>query len=275
MVHCLLKDRKEFIDYDSKEIFMNKVNVHREQDGKICYVEINHPEKRNILSIDIMKRLISIFQSFYQDPEIRVVILSGQGLHFCAGGDLRWMKLDQESSDIENLNDVSLLFKLFYTIYQCPVPVITSVQGSVYGGGIGLVATSDIVVAEEQAQFCFSELKIGLVPSVISPFVLKKMAYSKAQIYMLSAKIFSAQEALQSGLIHFVGDEKTNKDHLNDLIASFLTFDKKALTKAKELLHFVPERPIEDVKGYCIKVLAERRKSPEVIQKINRFLNKK
>ena len=254
---------------------MNKVNVQIEQDGKVCYVEINHSAKRNVLSAEIMKQLISVFQSFYRDPEIQVVILSGQGLHFCAGGDLRWMKLDQESSDIENLNDVNLLFKLFYTIYQCPVPVITSVQGSVYGGGIGLVATSDIVVAEEKAQFCFSELKIGLVPSVISPFVLKKMSYSKAQMYMLSAKIFSAQEALQSGLVHFVGNEKTNKEHVNSLISNFLTFDRKALRKAKELLHFVPGRSIEDVKGYCIKVLAERRKSPEVMQKINRFLNKK
>ena len=254
---------------------MNKVDVKKEKDNKICYIEINHSEKRNILSFQIINQLISIFQEISKDKETKVVILSGKGSHFCAGGDLEWMKLKPDSSDIENLNEVTTLFNLFQVIYQCPVPVITSVQGSVYGGGIGLVAASDITFSDPDTKFCFSELKIGLVPSVISPFVLKKMIQAKAQAYMLSARIFSAEEALNSGLIHHVGSAEERNEHINNLIANFINFDRVAMAKVKELIHFIPGSSLEEAKSICVKILAERRKSPEVTQKINRFLNKK
>lgn len=255
---------------------MNELlKVTKSKDGKIYYLEINQPEKRNILSFEIIEKFISIFQNIKEDLNICAVVLSGKGAHFCAGGDLRWLKCDAEKADIENLNETDLLFKVFKDIYDCPVPVIANVQGSVYGGGLGLIAASDIVVADPQSKFCFSELKLGLVPSVISPFVLRKMTRSKAQAYMLSAQVFNAEEALNSGLVHLVDNEDARQAYIHNLLSNLVTFDRQPMQQTKKLIHFVSGKSLEEVTDYCTQLLAERRKDPKVIEKINRFLNRK
>ena len=251
---------------------MSSVIVKKTQGGRIAYMELNLPEKRNTLSLDMIQSLTANLETLKQDPDIHLLILSGRGGHFCAGGDLRWMSLPQDSSDLENINQVKLLAKMFYTLSSFPLPVIGKIQGSVFGGGLGLVALCDIVVAHKDSQFCFSELKLALVPALIAPFVLKKMPLSNVRELMFSARVFTADEAKKLALIHFSGDLKECDDYIKKLSEQLLSYDKKALKQTKKLLEALPELSEEEARDYTVQALAERRKSPEVFKRISRFL---
>ena len=201
-----------------------------------------------------------------------MLILSGKGEHFCAGGDLRWLALSEGSSDLENINQVKLLSKMFYALAKFPFPVIGKIQGSVFGGGLGLVALCDIAVAHKDSQFCFSELKLALIPALIAPFVFEKIPSSNIKELMLSARIFKAEEAQKLGLIHFSGDPQEYESYTNKLIERLLSYDKTALKQTKKLLNTLPRLSREEARDYTAQALAERRKSPEVLKQINRFL---
>ena len=252
---------------------MSSISLTKKQKGRIWHIELSTPEKRNVLGKESITRLTEIFQSLSEDLTVQVVVLSGQGPSFCAGGDLRWMILPEGSADTENFNSAGLLFNMFYTMDRCPVPLIGQVHGAVYGGGIGLVSVCDAVVAQTGTEFCFSELKLSLIPSVISPFVLKKLSLSKAQLYMLSAQKFSAEEA--GGLVHFTGSEKDCADYINSLTDRILQFDRQAVKQVKDLLRKVAGQPVDQVKEYCVEALARRRKSSDAIAKMTRFLKAK
>ena len=252
---------------------MSAVVLTKTHKGRVWNVELNRPEKRNALSAEIINRLTDIFQSVSEDPLVQLLILSGRGPSFCAGGDLRWLLLPADSSDTENLNSAGLLFNLFHKMDQCPVPLLGRIHGSVYGGGVGLVSVCDIVSARTGTEFCFSELRLALVPSVISPFILKKMPLYRAKAYMFSARKFSAEEA--EGLIHFSGSGEECESYIKDLTDRMLQFDRQALRQTKDLLRKVSGSSVESLKDYCVGVLAGRRKSPSVAEKINRFLKAK
>ena len=174
---------------------MSEVLIHKTKENRVCCLELNLPEKRNILSLKMIQSLTAKLETLSQDPEIHLLILSGKGTHFCAGGDLRWMSLIQENSDLENVNQVKLLSKMFYAFYNFPYPIVGKIEGSVFGGGLGLAALCDIAIAHKDSQFCFSELKLALVPALIAPFVLRKMPSSQVRELMLSARLFKADEA--------------------------------------------------------------------------------
>lgn len=254
---------------------MSSVLVQKTKGNRICHLELNLPAKRNILSLEMIQSLTKQLETLSQDPDIHVLILSGHGGHFCAGGDLRWMSLTEGVADVENVSQVRMLSKMFYALLEFPVPVIGKIQGSVFGGGLGLVALCDIAVAHKDSQFCFSELKLALVPALIAPFVLRKMSASVVQELMLSARIFSAEEAKALRLIHFSDDLKACHDYINGLSERLLTYDKMALKQTKKLLNTLPFLSQEETKEYTIQALAERRKSPEVIKSIQRFLKSK
>ena len=246
--------------------------IHKSKENKICHLELNFPEKRNVLSLAMIQSLTAKLQALSQDPDIHLLILSGRGEHFCAGGDLRWMLLKEGVSDLENINEVKLLSKMFSAFYNFPFPIIGKIKGSVFGGGLGLVALCDIVVAHKDSQFCFSELKLALVPALIAPFVLKKMPASRVKELMLSARIFGAKEAYDWALIHFFSEAKECESYVNTLVDQLLVYDKVALKQTKKLLNTLANRPHEEVPDYTVRTLAERRKSHEVSKKINRFL---
>ena len=252
---------------------MSSIILTKRQKGKVWHIKLNTPEKRNVLGGESIARLTEIFQSLSEDLRVQAVVLFGEGPSFCAGGDLRWMMLPEGSADTENFNSAGLLFNLFYTMNHCPVPLIGQIHGAVYGGGIGLVSVCDVVAARTGTEFCFSELKLSLIPSVISPFVLKKLPLYKARLYMLTAQKFSATEA--EGLVHFTGSEKECEGYLNSLTDRILQFDRQAVKQAKDLLRKVAGEPIDHVKEYCVEALARRRKSPEAIAKMVRFLKAK
>src|SRR5690606_25345597 len=131
-------------------------------------------------------------------------LLSGEGTSFCAGADLAWMKSMVDFTLEENLTDSERLFEMFEAVDRCPVPVVTKAHGHVMGGALGLLAASDVVIAEENTKFCFSEVRLGLAPAVISPFVVDKIGPFHARRWMLTAEVFSAIDALESGLVHKV-----------------------------------------------------------------------
>jgi len=251
---------------------MSEVLVTKMKENKLVRLELNLPEKRNILSFKMIQTLTKKIKILSKDSDIHVLILSGRGGHFCAGGDLRWMSLSEDVSDLENINQVQLLSKMFYTLLDFPYPIIGDIQGSVFGGGLGLTAICDIAVAHKDSKFCFSELKLALVPAVIAPFVLKKMPATVVRELILSARVFSAIEAKSSNLINFLGDKKECGSYISHISDQLLKHDKVALKQTKKLLNTLPDLSPAELKSYTIQALAERRKSPEVVKRIKRFL---
>ena len=251
---------------------MSILKIKKTKANKLVHLQLNFPEKRNVLSVEMIKALTKFFEQLSQDSKVQLLILSGAGDHFCAGGDLRWMLLNENSSDLENINQVKLLSKLFKRMSNFPFPIIGDIKGSVFGGGLGLLALCDIAVAQKESVFCFSELRLALIPSLIAPYILQKMPQSKVRELMLSARTFKTEEALQSHLIHFAGTDKECKSYIDKLVVSILSYDRKALKQCKKLLNTVPFLSQEEKKEYCVQALAERRKSPAVLKNINKFL---
>ena len=251
---------------------MSIVKVKKTKAGKRVRLELNLPEKRNILSLEMIQSLTAILDQLSKDSKIHLLILSGAGNHFCAGGDLRWMRLPENSSDLENVNQVQLLSRLFNKLANFPFPIIGDIKGSVFGGGLGLAALCDVAVAHKDSVFCFSELKLALIPSLIAPYVLQKMPQAKVRELMLSARVFTAEEALQFHLLNFLGTGEECAGYIEQLGQAILSYDRKALKQCKKLLNKVPFLSQEERNEYCVQALAERRKSPEVLKNINKFL---
>ena len=249
----------------------SNIIVTEKHSGRVIEAALNHPQKGNALSLSLMHELTGFFQNIPKTGA-HAVILSGKGDHFCSGGDLNWLKLKPDTTDLENLNEVSLLYKLFHSIDRCPAPVIGRIHGSVFGGGIGLAAACDMALCDKSARFCFSEIKLSLLPAVVSPFVLRKISVSHARRLMLSGSVFSADEALRIGLVHFAGNPKECEAEAAALTGRLIQYNRTALKQIKELLYKVPSLDSSEAKDYCVKALAERRKKPEAAEQINRFL---
>src|SRR5688572_22344099 len=171
-------------------------------DGAVMKVELSRPEVHNAFNRLLIAELQEVFQSVGAQPpgEVRVVVLSGSGPSFCAGADVNWMKASLEFTHEENIADATRMADMFATIDKCPIPVVCRAHGAALGGGAGLVAVTDIVVAEEGTRFAFSEAKLGIAPAVISPFVLRKIGQGNARALFFTAERFDAQRALQIGL---------------------------------------------------------------------------
>jgi len=254
---------------------MPLVKIKRSKENRLVHVKLNLPEKRNVLSLKMIAELTEAFEQLATDSEAQVLVLSGEGVHFCAGGDLNWMLFKPESSDTENINQIKPLSRLFHFLNAFPLPVIGDVRGSAFGGALGLIALCDIVLADKKSQFCFSEVKLALAPALIAPFVLKKIAFSKAGELMLSGRVFDSEEALKMNLIHFVGDSKEKQNYLEKLVSQLLSYDRKALKHIKHFLKKLSALKEEEVDDYCLQTLAHRRKSPEAVRRIQSFLNRK
>lgn len=163
-----------------------------------AHLTLNRPDKHNALNRDFIRELTDALASCEKD---RCVLLSGQGKSFCAGADLHYMRSMKDYSFEENVEDSLELGRLFKTMALLPIPVVTVAHGAVYGGGIGLVAASDLCVASADTKFCFSEARLGLAPAVISPYIIHKMGAAKAKRFFLTAEVFDAETAFRTGLV--------------------------------------------------------------------------
>ena len=172
--------------------------------GSLTTVALNRPDSHNALNAALIEELTRYFEAVAEDQETRVVVLSGEGRSFCAGADIGYMRETAGLSYEENLEDARRLAMMFWTINECPKPVVAKVQGVAMGGGAGLLAAADVVVADSEARFAFSEIKLGIAPATISPFVVRKIGVSHARSLFLTGERFGAERAREIGLVHRV-----------------------------------------------------------------------
>jgi methylglutaconyl-CoA hydratase len=243
---------------------------------KVATVTLNRPDLRNAFNEHTIAELALVFDELGQNELVRVVVLAANGPAFCAGADLNWMKKMAGYSHDENQADAARLADMLRTIYLCPKPVVAKVQGDCYAGGMGLVAVCDIVVASEAANFCLSEVKLGLVPATISPYVIKAMGENAARRYFLTAERFDAREAYRIGMAH----EVVAPEELDTAVLAIVTALSKnsphAVREAKKLVREVVGRPVDDaLLADTANRIAEIRASDEGREGVASFLEKR
>lgn len=237
-------------------------------------VSLNRPEKRNAFHPGMIKEITKVFKATQKDKYLRAILLTGEGKSFCSGGDLEWMKEMAEYTQKENLKDATELFDMYWSIRECPVPVVGKVFGHCFGGGAGLTAVCDIVAAESKTQFCFSEVKWGLVPAVISPFVTDRAQPAFVREWFLTAKVFQAEEALSGGLINRVGSMAEIDFYLEETFKLILNAAPEAVRATKKLHQSFTAVPWSKAKPAAIKMIAQRRASAEGQKGLEAFLKK-
>ena len=253
----------------------SEVVCHLETSGalRIC---INRPALHNAFNDHVIGLLIAAFDTAATDDQVRVVILQSEGKNFSAGADLNWMKSMAQLNLEENRQDAAELARLMHIIYTCPKPVIARVQGASFGGALGLIACSDIAIATNNARFCLSEVKIGLVPAVISPYVSKAMGARAAQRYFITAEEFNADKALQLGLLHEVVNNESLDDVVNTIAETLVANSPQAVAAAKTLAHYVSDNTINDTTiTYTTDLIAKIRVSSEGQEGLSAFLEKR
>ncbi len=248
-----------------------------EIDGPLGIVTLNNPEKHNAFDDVLIKGLTSAFQSLDANDEVRVVILSAIGRSFSAGGDLAWMKRVAAYSEEENLRDAEALGALMSTLHGLSKPTIARVQGAAYGGGVGLVACCDVAIGTQDAVFSLSEAKLGLIPAVISPYVIAAIGERAAHRYFLTAERFDAAEAFRLGLLHELAlDAESMDDKINDFVTALLGCGPRAIDEGKQLIAAVANRPLDaEVVADTAQRIARVRASDEAREGLSAFLEKR
>lgn len=240
----------------------------------IAYVRLERPDVRNAFNPELIKELTAIFKTLGGKNNLRAIVLSGEGKVFCAGADLGWMKSMVAFSYPENFADSQKLFEMFEAIKDCEVPVICVVHGAAFGGAIGLMAASDYVIAEEKTNLCFSEVKIGLVPAVISAFILQKAPASAVSHLMMSGKLFAPKEVLGS-LVHEIVTEADLQKATEAAVKLFAEAGPVAVRETKKLIKKVQNSNWQVAKEETCKVISERRSSLEGQEGLKSFFEKR
>ncbi len=247
-----------------------------EKNQRVLTVTLNRPEVHNALSLEMMREITKAFLSIKKDLTVRAVLITARGPSFCAGGDLNWMRQSIKFTLAQNIKDADTLSKMYESIFHCPVPVLAEVQGNVFGGGLGMVSTCDIAAADENAKFCFSELKIGVVPSVIAPYVLRKIPEKDARHLFLTAETFGAKKAQDCGLIHFTGTAIESRKFIQDRLDMIVHNAPEATRVTKDLLHQIKNaKSPELARRATIKTIAKRRVSKEGQEGLTAFFEKR
>ena len=244
--------------------------------GAIATVTLNRPEVRNAFNDEVILEVTAAFKDLGARDDVRCIVLAANGTAFCAGADLNWMRSMADYTREQNLEDAGRLAEMMRTVYECPKPTIARIQGDVYAGGIGLAATCDIAVAADTAGFCLSEVKLGLLPSTISPYVIRAMGARAAHRYFLTAERFTAAEALRIGFVHEVVAVDALDAKVAELAQALCNAGPAAVKACKKL--------VQDVAGYDITPelvamtvgsIADVRVSPEGREGLQSFLQKR
>lgn len=242
--------------------------------NSIAIITLNRSEILNAFDDQLIAQLTATLKQCEQDPNIRVVIIKANGKHFCAGADLNWMQRMATFSEAENLSDAEKLAELMYTLYTLNKPTIALVQGAAAGGGVGLIACCDIAIASMDANFCLAEVKLGLAPAVISPYVIRAIGERAARRYFLTAERFDAKQAQALGLIHEVISLSDLETYGLDLAEQISSNGPLAVTTAKELI--LKTNPIDkNIIEETIQCIAKLRTSREGKEGIQAFLDKR
>ena len=256
---------------------MHKQKVLTQMDGHgVATVTLNDPEKHNAFDDRIIGELTAVFKQIGGDRNARVMILAANGKSFSAGADLSWMKRMENYSFEENLEDARAIATMLQTLNFLPIPTIARVQGAVFGGAVGLVSCCDMAVASSRASFCLSEVKIGLIPATISPYVIDAIGQRAARRYFTTAERFSAEVAAKLGLINNVVEEEQLDYQLNKLVDALLANNPAAVAGAKRLIFAVAGQKIDDeLITFTCEQIAEIRVSAEGQEGLAAFLQKR
>ena len=250
------------------------LDVHH--DGQVATVTLNRPQVRNAFDAQAIAELTGAFSGLAALPGLRVVVLAAAGAVFCAGADLGYMRHMAASGEAENKADALALADMLRAIYSCPVPVIARIHGDCYGGGVGLVAACDIALADSRARFALSEVKLGLIPSVISPYVLKALGERAARRYFVTGERFDAAEALRLGLLHEVAEGDALDVRVAELVQAIGASGPQAVRAAKRLALDLAGVPLSDaVMHDTAGRIARPRGSDEAREGMAAFLEKR
>jgi methylglutaconyl-CoA hydratase len=252
---------------------MSLLVVTKSQRG-VTEVKLNRPDIHNAFNDDLITLMIDTFQSLEEDTSTLLVVLTGEGKSFCAGADLNWMKSMANFSKEENIKDSKQLFKMFNIINSFSKPVIGKINGHALGGGVGLVAVCDYVLTHERAKFGFTEVRLGLIPAVISPFCINKIGESHARAWFLSGEMFKANKAFDLGLVHEVSSVENFESRFEEVLNSFLKAGPEAAREAKKLIKNV--MLLDSNKDeYTCNAIAQRRVSSEGQEGMSALLGKR
>jgi methylglutaconyl-CoA hydratase len=246
------------------------------RDGPVARITLNRPEVRNAFNDEVIAELAEAFTAVGQDPAVRAVVLAAEGPAFCAGADLNWMRRMADYDHDANLADAARLAAMLRAIDQCPKPTLARVHGDVYAGGMGLVAACDIAVAAEGVGFCLSEVKLGLIPATIGPYVVRAMGVRAAQRYFLTAERFDAAEALRIGFVHEVVAAQALDRRVDAIVAALCSAGPQAVTAAKQLVREVAgAAPDEALIERTVHAIAAIRASDEGREGVQAFLQRR
>jgi methylglutaconyl-CoA hydratase len=246
-----------------------------ERDGTRARVVVDRPDVRNAFNAALIAALHETFTALGADPTVRSIVLAGEGKTFSGGADIRWMRDALDLGEDENVRDAAAMAAMFRAIDACPKPVIARIQGAALGGGCGLAAVADIAVAADDAVFAFTEVKLGLIPAVISPFVIAKIGISHARALFLTGARFDAQHARAIGLIHDVVPADQLDAHIATLAQTFASTGPAAVAAAKALVDAVAHTPGDAIDAYTARAIAARRVSAEGQEGLRAFLERR
>ncbi|MBO9665848.1 MAG: enoyl-CoA hydratase/isomerase family protein [Bdellovibrio sp.] len=241
----------------------------------VAYVKLNRPDVRNAFNPEMIAEITHTFTNLEARKDLRAVVLQGEGKSFCAGADLNWMREMVNFSFIQNREDSKKLFGMFEAIAKCTLPVIGMIHGAAFGGALGLVAACDEVIAEEGTQFCFSEVKLGIAPAVISAFVQRKSVAGKVRPLMLSGVVFNPHVAQQAGLVTEVVPVGEGHNALQKVLHNYKQCGPEAVRETKKLLNDIGTMTWEQQRDRTTDLIAERRASAEGQEGLKSFLEKR
>ncbi|MDA0229600.1 MAG: enoyl-CoA hydratase/isomerase family protein [Proteobacteria bacterium] len=242
----------------------------------VATVTLNRPEVHNAIDEETIERLTRELRTLGDDRDVRVVLLTGRGQTFCAGADLKWMKRTSEFSEADNLQDASALAELLLVLDTLPQPTVALVQGPAYAGGVGLICACDIAIAARSAQFSLTEVRLGLIPAVISPFVISTIGESYARRYFLTGERISSTDAERIGLVHEVVPDEALTVRGETFVKLLLQGGPVAQAEAKALIKDVRGHSLEgDLLVDLAKRIARIRVSDEAQEGMGAFLEKR
>lgn len=247
--------------------------IRTEERGDVLVITLSRPEVGNAFNSQLVKELTDAFISLQQAT--RAVVLTGAGKVFCAGADLNWMKRMAEFTEEENYADARAMDQMFYAIDVCPKPVVAKVNGAAIAGGIGFLSVSDLVIASKGATFGFTEVNLGIIPAVISPYVIRKIGYSQTRALFISAELFSAEKAREIGLVHEVVEPELLDARVEDRLKALNKGGPSAQAVCKEWLRELVQTDIGKARERSPRMIARLRVSPEGQEGMKAFLEKR
>lgn len=254
------------------ELTTLKVSV----DDYVATVTLARPDKRNAFNDEVIAELNQAFTQLGSSEQVRVIVLAAEGKAFCAGADLNWMRAMADYSREENLADADKLAQMLSTLYHCPKPTIAAIQGDVYAGGIGLISACDIAIAVDSANFCLSEVRLGLAPATISPYVIRAMGARAAHRYFLTAEVFDAIEAQRIGLVHECVVAAELEDKVASVAKKLRNNSPNAVKECKQLVQYIAEATIDEALiAQTVEGIADIRASDEGKEGVQSFLQKR